>query len=90
MEKVNLEYLLLSTILIKLLLSIIHRLPVHVYYDDSFNTRFGSGVNTRINSMFTIVKTMYSDPSLTTVLVPEIVEITYMSGQTWTARSSLW
>ena len=27
-------------------------------------------------------------PSLTTVLVPEVVEITYMSGQTWTATST--
>ena len=65
-----------------------NRLPVHVYYDDSFNTRFGSGVNTKINSLFTIVKTIYNDPSLTTVLVPEVVEITYMSGQTWTATST--
>ena len=74
--------------LFALLRSVMNRLPVHVYYDDSFNTRFGSGVNTKINALFTIVKTIYNDPSLTTVLVPEVVEITYMSGQTWTATST--
>merc|ERR1712038_1846177 len=61
------------------------KLPVHVYYDDSFKERFGSGVNTRINALITIVKTIYADPSLKTVLVPEVIEITHMSGQTWTA-----
>ena len=71
----------------KLGYTILNRLPVHVYYDDSFNSRFGSGVNTRINALFTIVKTIYSDSSLGTVLDPEVVEITYMSGQTWTATS---
>ena len=58
---------------------------MHVYYDDSFKARFGSGVNTRINALITIVKTIYADPSLKTVLVPEVIEITHMSGQTWTA-----
>lgn len=58
---------------------------MHVYYDDSFNTRFGTGVTTKINAVFTIVEAIYMDSSLTTVLDPEIIEITYISGQTWTA-----
>ena len=63
-------------------------LPVHVYYDDSFNARFGSGATTRINALFTIVKTIYSDPSLTTVLQPDVIEITYLAGQTWRATET--
>ena len=65
-----------------------YRLPVHVFYDDSFNARFGAGATTRINALFTIVKTIYADPSLTTVLEPDIVQITYKAGQTWTATES--
>jgi hypothetical protein len=67
---------------------ITNRLPVHVFYDDTFNARFGSGVTTRITALFTIVKTLYSDPSLKTVIEPEIIEITYKSGQTWTATGT--
>ena len=63
-------------------------LPVHVYYDDSFNTRFGSGATTRINAIFAVVKAIYLDSSLTTVLDPEIIQITYKAGQTWTATES--
>ena len=58
---------------------------MHVFYDDSFNARFGAQVTTRITALFTIVRTIYKDPSLKTVLHPEIVEITHQSGQTWTA-----
>ena len=57
-------------------------------YDDTFNTRFGSGVTTRITALFTIVKTIYSDPSLKTIIEPEIIEITYKPGQTWTATGT--
>ena len=59
-----------------------------MFYDDSFNTRFGAGVTTRITALFTIVKTIYKDPSLKTILDPEIIEITYQSGQTWTATGN--
>ena len=66
----------------------ISRLPVHVYYDDSFNSRFGSGVTTRITAIFTIVKAIYSNPSLTTVLHPDVIEMTYLPGETWTATAT--
>ena len=64
------------------------RLNVHVFYDDSFNTRFGSEATTRINAIFSIVKTIYMDPSLTTVIDPNIVQISYRPGETWTATAS--
>ena len=64
------------------------RLPIHVYYDDSFNSRFGSGVTTRITAIFTIVKAIYSNPSLTTVLHPDVIEMTYLPGETWTATAT--
>ena len=50
---------------------------MHVFYDDSFNARFGTEAITRINALFAIVKTVYQDPSLTIVLEPDIIEITY-------------
>ena len=62
-----------------------NRLPIHVFYDDTFNTRFGSAVNTRINALFTVVKAIYSHSSLTTIIQPEIIETTYVSGASWTA-----
>ena len=61
---------------------------MHVLYDDTFNARFGSGVMTRITAIFTIVKTIFSDPSLKTIIDPEIIEITYKQGQTWNATES--
>ena len=61
---------------------------MHVLYDDTFNARFGSGVTTRITALFTIVKTIFSDPSLKTIIDPEIIEITYKQGQTWNATES--
>ena len=71
-----------------LMIGIFIRLPVHVYYDDSFNSRFGSGVTTRITAIFTIVKAIYSNPSLTTVLHPDVIEMTYLPGETWTATAT--
>ena len=58
---------------------------MHVFYDDTFKARFGAGVTTRINALFAIVETIYSDPSLTTVIGPEIIQMTHKSGQTWIA-----
>ena len=60
-------------------------LKVHVFYDDSFKTRFGAAVTTRITSIFNIVKTIYSDASLTTTIEPEVVQISHKTGETWTA-----
>ena len=60
-------------------------LKVHVFYDDSFKARFGAAVITRINAIFSIVKTIYSDDSLTTKIVPDVVQISHQSGKTWTA-----
>ena len=65
-----------------------NRLPIHVFYDDSFNTRFGSAVNTRITALLTVVKAIYSHSSLTTVIQPYIVQRTYVSGATWTATGA--
>ena len=59
-----------------------------MFYDDSFNTRFGAAATTRIQAIFSIVKTIYSDSSLTTVIEPNVIEITYRSGETWTATGA--
>ena len=66
----------------------LYRLPVHVFYDDSFHARFGSAATDKITAIMTIVKAIYALPSLSTVLVPMIVDITYKAGQTWTATGS--
>ena len=60
-------------------------MPVHVFYDDSFHTRFGSAARERITAIFTIVKAIYALPSLTTVIIPMVVDITHKTGHTWTA-----
>ena len=66
-----------------------HRLNVHVFYDDTFNTRFGSEITTRINALFAIVRTIYSDPSLTTVVDPNIIQVSYQSGASWEATETV-
>ena len=65
-----------------------HSMDVHVFYDDSFNNRFGVNVITRINTIFSMVRTMYSHFSLTAVIEPNVIAITYQSGQTWTANEN--
>ena len=60
-------------------------MQVHVFYDDSFHTRFGSAARERITAIFTIVRAIYALPSLTTVIMPMVVDITHKAGQTWTA-----
>ena len=62
------------------------RLPVHVFYDDTFNARFGAAAGTRITALFTVVKAIYAQASLTTRIVPMIVETTYKAGETWRAN----
>ena len=59
-----------------------------MFYDDSFHIRFGSSANERITSIITILKGIFALPSLTTVLEPEVVGVTYKPGQTWTATGS--
>ena len=63
-------------------------MDVHVFYDDSFNDRFGVNVITRINTIFSMVRTMYNHLSLTAVIEPNVIDITYKSGQTWTANEN--
>ena len=67
---------------------LLFRLDVHVYYDDSFNRRFGRSSETRIRALFSTVKTIYSDPSLTTILDPNVINISYYAGQTWEASEA--
>ena len=61
---------------------------VHVYYDDTFNSRFGSQATTKVNALFAMVKTIYAHSSLTTVVEPNVIEITYRAGASWQADSS--
>ena len=62
---------------------------MHVFYDDTFNTRFGADVMTRINAIFTIVTTIYDDPTLTTVIEPNIIQTSYQSGASWEATEPI-
>ena len=64
---------------------IIFRFKVHVVYDDSFDTRFGADVDTRITAIFSIVKTLMSHVSLTLEIEPEVIAVTHDSGKTWVA-----
>ena len=69
-------------------LSIIFRLRVHVYYDNSFRNRFGpniSAIETRIRAVFSFVKNFYSNkPSLTTKIEPLVITTEY-KDDTWKA-----
>ena len=67
----------------------IFRLYVHVYYDESFYRRFGNGAVTRIRALLSIVKTIYSDPTLTLVIEPQIVNISYIRGSEWEASEAI-
>ena len=44
---------------------------------------------TRINAIFTIVSTIYSDPSLTSVIEPNIIQTTYQNGASWEATEPI-
>ena len=68
---------------------IFSRLYVHVYYDESFHQRFGNAAVTRIRALLSIVKTMYSDPTLTIVIEPNIVNISYIRGSEWEASETI-
>ena len=67
-------------------------LQVHVYYDDSFSTRFGpniSSIVTRVNAVFSMVRTIYSHKiSLTTVLIPMVTKIEHQGETTWKATEN--
>ena len=63
-------------------------LNVHVYYDDTFNSRFGSQATTKVNALFAMVKTLYAHSSLTTVVEQNVIEITYRAGASWQAGLS--
>ena len=64
-------------------------LNVHVFYDDTFNAQFGSDATTRITAIFTIVETIYSDASLTSVIDPNIIQISYITGASWEATEPI-
>ena len=68
---------------------IFSRLYVHVYYDESFHQRFGNAAVTRIRALLSIVKTMYSDPTLTIVIEPNIVNVSYIKGSEWEASETI-
>ena len=64
-------------------------LKVHVFYDDTFFAQFGpniSSVETRIKAVFSVVRTIFSHrTSLTTIIVPTIVQIERKIGVSWRA-----
>ena len=64
-------------------------LKVHVYYDEPFYKKFGQdskSIVTRINAVFSMVKTIYSDRgSLTTVIIPKIIQIQHVKQAVWKA-----
>merc|ERR1719264_45085 len=64
-------------------------LKVHVYYDEPFYKKFGQdskSIVTRINAVFSMVKTIYSDrASLTTVIIPKIIQIQHVKQAVWKA-----
>ena len=62
-----------------------YRLDVHVYYDKSFFDRFGEKSVTRIRHLLSIVKVIFSDPTLTTVIVPNVINISYYGERSWEA-----
>ena len=64
-------------------------LNVHVFYDDTFNAQFGSDATTRITAIFTIVETIYSDASLSSVIDPNIIQISYITGASWEATEPI-
>ena len=68
------------------------RVTVHVYYDDNLYNRFNSNtthIGTIIKGIFSMVKTIYSQrDSLTTIMVPKIVNIEHKHGDTWVATAS--
>ena len=63
-------------------------LNVHVYYDDTFNARFGNQATTKVHALFAMVKTIYAHSSLTTVVEPNVIDITYQAGASWQADAS--
>ena len=66
----------------------IFSLNVHVYYDDTFNARFGNQATTKVHALFAMVKTIYAHSSLTTVVEPNVIDITYQAGASWQADAS--
>ena len=68
---------------------IFSRLYVHVYYDESFHQRFGNAAVTRIRALLSIVKTIYSDPTLSIFIEPNIVNISYIRGSEWEASETI-
>ena len=62
-----------------------YRLDVHVFYDQSFFERFGEKSVTRIRHLLSIVKVIFSEPTLTTVIVPNVINISYYRERSWEA-----
>ena len=64
-------------------------LKVHVFYDDTFFAQFGpniASIETRIKAVFSMVRTIFSHKSsLTTIVVPEIIQIERKIGVSWKA-----
>ena len=61
------------------------RLNIHVFYDETFKTKFGDSATTRINSMFTIVSTLYNDPSFPTPIEANVIQTAYKRLAKWEA-----
>ena len=61
-------------------------MDVHVYYDDSFHTRFGVRATRRILAVFTMIKTIFSHSSLPAVIEPNVIDISYLRGSNWEAN----
>ena len=62
-----------------------YRLNVHVYYDLSFYQRFGQKSVTRIRHILSIVKVIFSDSSLKTIIEPKVIDISYYGERSWEA-----
>jgi len=62
------------------------KLDVHILYDDAFLSRFGSDVQTRITAVMTLAEVYLKHASLETVMKPNIVATTHVSGETWIAE----
>ena len=75
----------LSCIALIVFFAFSYRLDVHVYYDKSFFDRFGEKSVTRIRHLLSIVKVIFSEPTLTTVIVPNVINISYYGERSWEA-----
>lgn len=63
-------------------------MDIHVYYDQSFYQRFGQKSLTRIRHLLSIVKVIFSDPSLTTIVEPNVIKVSYYGERSWEASGT--